>query len=74
MYISINNDQRKSALTNREIEVLNLMAEGESNIEIAKNLIISSHTVKAHVGHIIYKMRAKDRVHAVAKAIRKGII
>ena len=61
-------------LTAREIEVLNLMAAGKTNPEIGKDLIISSHTAKAHVGHILHKMCAKDRVNAVAKAIRNGII
>jgi len=69
-YANINN----KILTGREIEVLNLMAEGQSNTEIGEQLIISPHTAKAHVGHIIYKMGAKDRVNAVAKAIRNGII
>ena len=61
-------------LTAREMEVLNLMAAGKTNPEIGKDLIISSHTAKAHVGHILHKMCAKDRVNAVAKAIRCGII
>ena len=61
-------------LTARELEVLKLMAAGKTNPEIGKDLIISSHTAKAHVGHILHKMCAKDRVNAVAIAIRKGII
>ena len=61
-------------LTEREIQILNLTAEGQSNPEIAEKLIISSHTVKAHLGNIMRKLEAKDRVNAVAIAIRNGYI
>ena len=61
-------------LSTRELEILNLTADGKSNTEIAEKLMISVHTVKAHVGNIIKKLRAKDRVNAVAIAIRKEII
>lgn len=61
-------------LSSRELEILNLTADGKSNAEIAEKLMISVHTVKAHIGNIIKKLRAKDRVNAVAIAIRKEII
>ncbi len=61
-------------LTSREIEVLELMAEGKTNNEIGDSLIISMHTAKAHVCHILHKMGAKDRIQAVVKAIRNDII
>lgn len=60
--------------TKREIEVLQLMAEGKNNREIGEELIISPHTAKAHVGNILHKMCKKDRVAAVAESIRKSII
>ena len=61
-------------LTKREKEVLRLMALGRSNAEIAEELIISEHTAKAHVCHILEKFRVHDRILAVVKAIRAGII
>ena len=64
----------KKNLTEREIEVLKLMAMGKSNTEIANHLIISSHTAKAHVCHILEKLKVHDRVQAVVTAIKKGII
>ena len=67
-------EKKQEELSTRELEILNLTADGKSNTEIAEKLMISVHTVKAHVGNIIKKLRAKDRVNAVAIAIRKEII
>ena len=64
----------KNKLTEREKNVLYYVAQGFVNTEIAEKLHISVHTVKAHVGHIIDKLKAKDRVNAVAIAIRRKII
>lgn len=61
-------------LSDREIEVLNLMTQGQSNKEIAQALFITVHTVKAHVCNIIQKLSAKDRTEASVKAIKYGII
>lgn len=61
-------------LSNREIEVLYLVADGLSNTEIAKELMISIHTVKAHVSNIIQKLCANSRVQAAVRAVRMGII
>ena len=63
-----------SALTPREIEVLNLMAEGASNKTIARRLEISVHTVKFHVGSLLDKLDAAGRTDAVAQAARLGVI
>ena len=52
-------------LTFRETEVIKLLCLGYSNFEIAKELFISIHTVKAHVSSIIYKFEAKNRTHAI---------
>jgi len=61
-------------LTERELEVLRLLVEGKSNTEIAKELIISSHTAKAHVCNILQKLAVHDRVQAAVKAIRESLI
>ena len=66
--------ERKSILTNRELDVIRLMALGMSNAQIAENLYISEHTAKAHVCHILEKFQVHDRVLAVVKAMRAGII
>jgi len=57
-----------SALSEREITVLKLLAEGLSNQEIAQKLIISTNTAKAHVRHILQKLDARDRLGAVVRA------
>lgn len=61
-------------LTERELEVLKLLVEGKSNTEIAKELIISVHTAKAHVCNILQKLSVHDRVQAAVKAIKSGIV
>lgn len=55
-------------LTNREKEVLELLAKGHTNPEIAQMLYISPHTVKAHVAAILKKLNAKNRLLAVVAA------
>jgi DNA-binding NarL/FixJ family response regulator len=62
------------ALTEREIEVLRHIAEGNKNRDIAEQLFISEETVKVHVKHIMEKLAASDRTQAVAIALRRGII
>jgi DNA-binding CsgD family transcriptional regulator len=62
------------ALTQRELEVLALLAEGASNKAIARRLGISPHTAKFHVGSLIDKLDATGRTDAVAQAARTGII
>jgi DNA-binding NarL/FixJ family response regulator len=59
-------------LTEREQEVLRLMAEGRENVEIAGALVISERTVKFHVGNIYTKLGATSRTAAVVEAIRRG--
>lgn len=61
-------------LTDRELEILRMMANGASNKQIAARLKISSHTVKTHVSNIYQKLEVNDRAEAVAKAIRQGIL
>jgi len=62
------------ALTQREIEVLNQIAGGNRNRDIANKLFISEETVKVHIKHIMEKLGAKDRTQAVAVGLRRGII
>jgi len=61
-------------LSRREIDVLERVAGGNRNIDIANQLFISEETVKGHVKHIMEKLGAKDRTEAVAIGIRRGII
>jgi DNA-binding NarL/FixJ family response regulator len=61
-------------LTNRELEVLKLLAEGTSNKEIAAQLFISIKTVKTHITHIFEKLDVKNRTEAVAKAHKSKVI
>ncbi len=61
-------------LTEREVEVLRHIAEGNRNRDIAEKLFISEETVKVHVKHIMDKLGAADRTQAVAIAVRRGII
>lgn len=64
----------EEALTAREIEVLQKVAGGNRNKDIADRLFISEETVKVHIKHIMEKLGAKDRTEAVAIALRRGII
>jgi DNA-binding NarL/FixJ family response regulator len=60
-------------LTPREVEVLQLIAEGLTNAEIAERLVVSAATVKSHVNHIFAKIGARDRAQAVVYAYANGI-
>jgi len=62
------------ALTPREVDVLRLVAEGNANKEIAAQLVLTEETVKSHLRSILAKLAANDRTHAVAIALRRGII
>ena len=61
-------------LTQREIDVLRAVADGNRNRDIAEKLFISEETVKVHIKHIMEKLHASDRTDAVAIGVRRGII
>ena len=71
---SKSNQENQVPLTEREYEVLRHLVSGKSNTEIAKELIVSVHTAKAHVCSILQKMCVNDRVQAAVKAVREGIV
>ena len=60
--------------TMREIEVLQLISDGLVNREIGQRLFLSEETVKSHVRHLLAKLQARSRAHAVAVGFRRGII
>jgi DNA-binding NarL/FixJ family response regulator len=64
---------RGSALTEREREVLGLIADGRSNREIARALVLSEKTVKTHVSNILMKLDLSDRTQAALWAVRNGV-
>ncbi|SFS17888.1 two component transcriptional regulator, LuxR family [Granulicella pectinivorans] len=63
-----------SSLTSREIDVLRLIAGGNSNKIVADKLSVSEDTVKMHVKNILSKLNANDRTHAVTIALKRGIL
>jgi DNA-binding NarL/FixJ family response regulator len=64
----------EEALTSREVEVLELVARGSSNADVAASLFISEATVKTHLLHIFGKLDVDDRTAAVVSALERGII
>ena len=67
-------EESREALTERETDVLRLLAQGESNREIAQQLSIGEQTVKTHVSHILDKLGVPSRTQAALYAIRTGLV
>jgi DNA-binding NarL/FixJ family response regulator len=72
--VGIGLNQRIAALTEREREVLRLLADGLSNEEIGRQLFVSPQTVRTHIRKAMLKLEAETRTHAVATALRQSII
>jgi DNA-binding NarL/FixJ family response regulator len=68
------NHMSDEALTSREVEILQQVAEGNRNRDIAERFFISEGTVKVHIKHIMEKLGANDRTQAITIAVRRGII
>jgi two-component system NarL family response regulator len=61
-------------LTERELQVLQAMAEGKSNREVGRDLFITEGTVKSHVNNILSKLGVSDRTHAITLALKRGLV
>ena len=66
--------ENEGILSDREIEVMGCLVDGQTTMQIASNLFISENTVKTHIRHILEKLEASNRTEAVSKAIQLGII
>jgi len=65
--------QTEGALTEREIEILQMVAQGRTNQQIADELFLSERTVRTHITNILAKLRLENRTQAALYALREGI-
>ena len=72
--LEVENNSKDYDLTAREAQILKLMTEGYSNMEIAQILVISINTTKAHVANILQKLEVDDRLQAALKALKNKIV
>lgn len=73
-FAKLSRSSRSSVLTKRQIEILSLVAEGESGKEIGARLFLSTSTVKREIRHIFDKLGVNDRAHAVSEAMKRNLI
>lgn len=73
-FFNTENNGKNYELTARETQILKLMTEGYSNMEIARLLVISINTTKAHVASILQKLEVDDRLQAALKALKNNIV
>ena len=71
--IQTNKKRKKDCLTKRELEVLKELTTGKTNSQIANDLIVTKHTIKAHVSNIIKKLNVENRQQAAMKAVTEKI-
>lgn len=71
---SVNEGKGEETLTEREVEVIRLLARGASNPQIAEELNISVNTVKTHISHILAKLQLENRTQAAAYAVQKRMV
>ena len=72
--MTVRNQSPEAELTARQIEILQLVARGLQNKEIAETLCVSEHTVKYHISEILQRLQVKNRDQAVTLALNKGLI
>jgi DNA-binding NarL/FixJ family response regulator len=73
-FLSCQDAERPPMLSAREREIMELLADGLTSDEVASSLVLSAETVKTHVRNAMSKLQAKNRVHAIAIALRAGEI
>ena len=72
--VILEESKQKYNLTRRELDVLLLMCKGKTNLEIAKCMNVTIHTVKAYVASILQKFEARDRIQAIIIAISEKLV